>query len=308
MFPMRIAMLSVHTCPLATLGGKDTGGMNVYVKELTRELGRRGIGVDVFTRSQDEHQPHVKHDLGHGNRVVHVPTGPETPLPKPEIHNFLPEFVGGVREFAALEGLHYDILHSHYWLSGVVAHELQRFWRAPNVHMAHTLAVMKNRIAQRPEEREPELRLNTESEILGWADRIIAATEAEKSQLELLLQADRRKIDVIPPGVDLDLFHPIPMAEAKAAIGVPPEDTMLLFVGRIEPLKGVDTMLRAMRLLRDCGAMPPNLCLSIIGGDPSRTAAQENAELERLRALRQELGIGDVVAFLGRSEERRVGK
>lgn len=277
--------------------------MNVYVKELTRELGRRGIGVDVFTRSQDEHQPHVKHDLGHGNRVVHVPAGPETPLSKPQIYDYLHEFVGGVREFAALEGLHYDLIHSNYWLSGVVAHELRKFWDVPIVHMAHTLAIMKNRIAQRPEEREPELRLNVESDILDWADRIIAATLAEKTQLELLLQADSRKIEVIPPGVDLDTFHPIPMETAKAAIGVPPQDTLLLFVGRIEPLKGVDTMMRAVKLLRDRGAMPPNLCLSIIGGDPSHTADEDNAELERLRQLRLELGIDDVVAFLGKRDQ-----
>src|SRR5574341_1851196 len=128
MFPMRIAMLSVHTCPLATLGGKDTGGMNVYVKELTRELGRRGIRADVFTRSQDEHQPHVKHDLGHGNRVVHVPAGPEVPLPRSALYSFLPEFVEGVLRFAADNGAHYDLIHSHYWLSGAAAEELQAQW------------------------------------------------------------------------------------------------------------------------------------------------------------------------------------
>jgi D-inositol-3-phosphate glycosyltransferase len=296
-------MLSVHTCPLATLGGKDTGGMNVYVRELTRELGRRGIGVDVFTRSQDEHQPHVKHDLGHGNRVVHIPAGPETPLSKIEIFHYLHEFVGGVREFAALEGLHYDLIHSHYWLSGVVAHELQRFWNIPSVHMAHTLAIMKNRVATRPEEREPALRLDTESEILTWADRIVAATLAEQTQLELLLQADRRKIDVVPPGVDLSQFHQIPMEEAKIAIGVPPADINLLFVGRIEPLKGLDTLFRAMKLLRDRGTMPPHLCLSIIGGDPNSDRAHDNAEMARLKALREELGIGDVVAFLGKRDQ-----
>lgn len=300
---MRVAMLSVHTCPLATLGGKDTGGMNVYVRELTRELGRRGIGVDVFTRSQDEHQPHVKHDLGFGNRVVHIPAGPETPLTKIEIYNYLHEFVGGVREFAALEGLHYDLIHSHYWLSGVVAHGLRQFWDVPIVHMAHTLAVMKNRVAQRPEEREPDLRLFTERDILGWADRIVAATLAEQTQLELLLYADRRKIDIVPPGVDLEEFHPIPMEEAKAAIGVPPHDKMLLFVGRIEPLKGLDTLFRAIKVLRDRNAVPPNLCLSIIGGDANSDTAHDNAEMERLKALRQELGIDDLVAFLGKRDQ-----
>lgn len=300
---MRIAMLSVHTCPLATLGGKDTGGMNVYVRDLTRELGRRGIGADVFTRSQDEHQPHVKHDLGNGNRVVHVPAGPERPLAKTDIYRYLPEFVGGVREFAALEDLHYDVIHSHYWLSGVVAHELRKFWNVPFVHMAHTLGIMKNRIAQRPEERESDLRVETEEELVHWADRTIAATEAEKAQLQMLLQADTRKVEIIPPGVDLTTFHPIPMAEAKAHIGVPATDTMLLFVGRIEPLKGVETLLRATKLLRDRGAMPPHLCLSIIGGDPSHDVALDNAEMERLKALRYELGIGDVVAFLGKRDQ-----
>jgi D-inositol-3-phosphate glycosyltransferase len=169
--------------------------------------------------------------------------------------------------------------------------------------MAHTLAIMKNRIAQRPEDREPALRLDTESAILDWADRIIAATLAEQTQLELLLQADRRKIEVIPPGVDLEAFHPVPMTIAKTAIGVPPQDINLLFVGRIEPLKGVDTLFRAMRLLRDRGAMPPHLCLSIIGGDPSHNAAQDSAEMERLKVLREELGIGDVVAFLGKRDQ-----
>lgn len=300
---MRIAMLSVHTCPLATLGGKDTGGMNVYVRDLSRELGRRGIGVDVFTRSQDEHQPHVKHDLGNGNRVVHIPAGPERPLAKTDIYRHLPEFVGGVREFAAIEGLRYDVIHSHYWLSGVVAHELRKFWGAPFIHMAHTLGIMKNRIAQRPEERESDLRLEMEEELVHWADRTIAATEAEKAQLQMLLQADIRKVEIIPPGVDLPTFHRIPMAEAKARIGVPPTDTMLLFVGRIEPLKGVETLFRAMKLLRDRGAMPSHLCLSIIGGDPSDDPAQENAEMDRLKALRYELGIGDMVAFLGKRDQ-----
>src|SRR5512134_1854186 len=116
---MRIAMISYHTCPLATLGGKDTGGMNVYVRELTRQLGQLGVHVDVFTRSQDEHVPHVLHDLGYGNRVVHVPAGPEEPRSKEELAGYIPAFVQGVRDFAAHKGLKYDLIHSHYWMSGV---------------------------------------------------------------------------------------------------------------------------------------------------------------------------------------------
>ena len=111
---LRIAMLSYHTCPLATLGGKDTGGMNVYVRELTRQLGRMGIHVDVFTRSQDDHVPHVLHELGYGNRVVHVPAGPETPLGKREMSEYIPQFVDGVKAFACEKGIQYDLIHSHY--------------------------------------------------------------------------------------------------------------------------------------------------------------------------------------------------
>ncbi len=141
-------MLSYHTCPLATLGGKDTGGMNVYVRELTRQLGEMGIQVDVFTRSQDEHVPHVLHDLGYGNRVVHVPAGPEVPLPKQELITYLPDFANGIREFAQLKNLKYDIIHSHYWMSGLAAKDLDGTWNVPVVHMFHTLGLMKQRVAR----------------------------------------------------------------------------------------------------------------------------------------------------------------
>ena len=140
---MNIAIISFHTCPLATLGGKDTGGMNVYVRDLTRFLGRQGVHVDVFTRSQDEHVPHVLHDLGCGNRVVHVPAGPETPLPKIELKKYIPEFVAGINAFADSKGMRYDLIHSHYWLSGLAAMDLKASWDKPIVHMFHTLALFE---------------------------------------------------------------------------------------------------------------------------------------------------------------------
>ncbi|MGD8752844.1 MAG: glycosyltransferase, partial [Anaerolineales bacterium] len=128
---MRIAMLAYHTCPLATLGGKNTGGMNVYVRDLTRQLGKMGVHVDVFTRSQDEHVPHVLHDLGYGNRIVHVPAGPEFPLPKRELASYLPDFVSGVQDFVTRKRLKYDLLHSHYWMSGIAARDLKAVWGIP---------------------------------------------------------------------------------------------------------------------------------------------------------------------------------
>lgn len=294
-------MLSYHTCPLATLGGKDTGGMNVYVRELTRRLGRLGVHVDVFTRSQDEHVPHVLHDLGYGNRVVHVPAGPEVPLPKQELAGYLPEFVQGILHFAEVKGLRYDLIHSHYWMSGLAARDLKAAWGAPVIHMFHTLGLMKQRVARLPGEAEGEYRLKGEYEVLQLADRIVAATPAELAQLQWLYQADVRKIAVIPPGVDISRFYPIPRDEAQEVIGVPPCEDMLLFVGRIEPLKGLDTLIQAIARLRTRDIY---VCLVVIGGDPDTSPEAQSAEMARVRALCDQAGLSDLVTFLGkRSQE-----
>jgi len=297
---MRIAMISVHTCPLATLGGKESGGMNVYVRDLTRELGRAGIGVDVFTRSQDEHQPHIKHDLGNGNRVFHIPAGAERPLPKTELFECVSEFVGGARLAAALLEERYDLIHSHYWLSGVVARELRNWWGVPMVHMAHTLGAVKNRVAQRAQEEEPALRLEHEAMLPGWADTLVVSTESERVEVERISNVDNGHIAVIPPGVDLSVFHPYPQARARRELDIPAGDKMLLFVGRIEPLKGIDTLLSALQLLQQSGDMPAHLCLSVIGGDPAKPLETRHAELEKLMMLCKELGLSDMVTFLGR--------
>lgn len=297
---MRIAMMSVHTCPLATLGGKKTGGMNVYVRELSAELGRRGIEVDVFTRSQDPCVPHVNDSgLGVNARVIHVPAGPEKPLPTHDIYPYLPEFVENVLAFAESENLVYDILHSHYWLSGWVAQALRQRWNAPIFQMFHTLGLMKNRIATDPSQYEPDLRIKTERDVIRAADFLIAATPAERIQLMWLYGADMRKIHVIPPGVDVEHFCPIPRSEAQDVIGLPKGNRLVLFVGRIEPLKGVDTLLRAIAILKkDQRSFSDDLCLAIIGGDLGGPEA-DDAEMQRLRQLREELGLGEFVAFLG---------
>lgn len=305
MTPRHIAMLSVHTCPLATLGGKETGGMNVYVRDLTRELTRRGIYVDVFTRSQNPHLPHVMHSLGSRGRVIHIPTGPEEPYDKNKIFDYLPEFVDNVLSFAEREGIAYDLIHSHYWLSGWAARELRAVWGAPIVQMFHTLGAVKNQIAA-PTERESQRRIDVETEISGFVDRIVAATPAEEEQLVELYGADPSKITIIPPGVDLELFHPHSPEDAKLRIGVKPCNNMILFVGRIEPLKGIETLLRAMALLaNECPLWVKQLCVAIIGGDPDTTDAKRD-EMERLKAIRAELGITDLVTFLGARDQDRL--
>lgn len=298
---LSIAMISYHTCPLAILGGKDTGGMNVYVREMTRYLGRRGVHVDVFTRSQDEHVPHVLHDLGYGNRVVHISAGPEHPLPKKELASYLPQFVDGIMQFAQEKGIHYDLIHSHYWMSGIAAQQLKEKWNVPVIQMFHTLGLMKNRVAQSEAEMEGEYRIDGEHQVLRMADCIVAATLAEQSQLQFLYKADRDKITIIPPGVDISHFYPIPADEAKSAIGVPKDDRMLLFVGRIEPLKGVDTLIRAIAHMRKTGVQTQHPhYLAIIGGDPNANQSDMNTEMGRLRGLCRELGLEDMVVFLGK--------
>jgi D-inositol-3-phosphate glycosyltransferase len=301
---MRVAMLSYHTCPLATLGGKDTGGMNVYVRDLTRELGRRGIGVDVFTRSQDDHVPHVLHNLGFGNRVVHVRAGPESPVGRIGLEVYVPEFVEGVRAFAKSKDVRYDLVHSHYWMSGIAALDLREMWGTPVIQTFHTLGEMKNRVARSEEERASPERLAIEARLLREADQIVASTQAELAQFQWLYHVDPAAVSVIPPGVDTSRFYPIPPDEAKEFIGMDCRDNMVLFVGRIEPLKGVDTLLEAMAILKREGTLDKHpLCVAIIGGDPEADPARMTAEMLRLQNLRIELGIGDIVAFLGKRDQ-----
>ncbi|MCK4692864.1 MAG: glycosyltransferase [Anaerolineales bacterium] len=301
---MRIAMLSYHTCPLATLGGKDTGGMNVYVRDLTCELGRHGVCVDVFTRSQDEHVPHILHHLGYGNRVVHVPAGPEIAMSKPHLAEYIDSFTEGVLNFAETKGFEYDLIHSHYWLSGLVGLALRQAWNIPLIQMFHTLAVMKNRVARSVEEESSNLRLDTERRLLREADRVVAATPAEVAQIQWLYHENIDRVVVVPPGVDTSRFYPIPKDEAKDYIGVPCHDRMLLYVGRIEPLKGIDTLIEAVGILHGEGVLDEHpFCLAVIGGDPQVSREQMTTEMERLQSLRKSLGILDLITFLGKRDQ-----
>ncbi|MGH7398753.1 MAG: glycosyltransferase, partial [Candidatus Rokuibacteriota bacterium] len=269
---LSVAMLSVHTCPLAALGGKETGGMNVYVRQVARELGQMGVRVDVFTRSQNATIPRTV-ELGPGARVVHLPAGPEAPLPREALHRHLDQFAAGVEGFAREQGLRYDLLHSHYWLSGVAGLRLRARWGTPLVQMFHTLGRLKNEVPQTSAEIEPALRIDDEARIVGEADRIVAANVVERAHLVWYYRARSERVAVIPCGVDTDLFQPMDPAKAKDLLELPP-DPMLLYVGRLQPIKGLDTLLEAM------AAVPEPAYLLIVGGEHDE---RENAHGLALR-------------------------
>jgi len=299
----RVAMLSVHTCPLATLGGKETGGMNVYVRDLSRELSRRGIDVDIYTRSQNPEIPRITR-LAERARVIHLKAGPEKPYNKNDVYNHLAEFVAGVQAQTAADGLDYDIIYSHYWLSGLVARALREAWHIPFVQMFHTLAEMKNRVALTPAEQEPALRHQNEQAIMGFADRLVAATINEQNEMVDFFGVPPENISVAPPGVDLARFSPLDQGRARAYLGMPPEHRMILFVGRIQPLKGIDTLVKALALVKaQHPTLTKDVCLCLIGGDPHPDSELEQAELERLRQLEAELDLGDLITLLGAKEQ-----
>jgi D-inositol-3-phosphate glycosyltransferase len=278
--------------------------MNVYVRDLSRELGRRGVAVDCFTRSQDPDIPRISGKLGPNCRVIHVPAGPESPYDKNRVVDHLPEFVRGVLAFARREGVTYDVIHSHYWLSGLAAQDLRCAWEVPIFQMFHTLGHMKNSVASGPREWESERRIEGEAEVMALADHLVAATPLERAQMVWLYGADAKKISVIPPGVDLELFRPIPSEEARRTLGLPVDRRIVLFVGRVEPLKGIDTLLRAMALVvPDIPCWQEELSLIIIGGAPGAGVEQVNAELARLEQLRAELGIQELVTFQGAEDQ-----
>lgn len=299
----RIALISVHTSPLAPMGGAKTGGMNVYIRELSRELGRQGICVDIFTRLAAPMESRIDAAIGENVRLINLAAGPLQPISPDEQYEHLSEFTANLMAFATRENLRYDIVYSHYWLSGWVAVKLKEAWGIRFAHMFHTLGHMKKRIEVK--DYQPDRRIMTEISILQWADRIIAATPAEQAQLRWLYRARRRQIVVIPPGVNTEQFNQAVSSEAaRETLGLPLENNLLLFVGRIEALKAVDTILEALHVLRDkAPSLLRNLHFMIIGGDP---ISGRDQEMKRLQDLSVKLGIDQLVSFVGAKEQEEL--
>lgn len=285
----RIAVVSMHTSPTASLGQGGNGGLNVYVREVATAFSDRGIATDIFTR-RGPSDPTVE-ALAGLSRVIYLPAGSD--LDKYTLFNEVPRFADRIAEFAARDGVAYDLLFSHYWLSGEVACLLRPQIAPAWAHIAHTLGLVKNQTLAAGAQPEPLLRIQVEGQIAQQADLLIASTPDESAELVSLYGADPNRVFVVPPGVDLSTFQPIDRVEARRNIGYGP-GRLLLFVGRLERLKGVEVAIRALALLRD--RSHDDVRLLILGEDSKEG---DESEKERLKAIASELSVRDRVDFLG---------
>ena len=281
-----IAMLSVHTSPLDTPGRtRDAGGMNVYIQELARELGQSQNTIDIFTRRTNEFSPNIVQLTPHV-RVIHIQAGPSTPVHKHDLYQYLPAFAQGIDEFRSSENTPYDILHSHYWLSGVAGMQLARRWEVPHIIMFHTLGRLKQ--LANPNEIEPSIRLEMERRLIQQADRIIASTDEERMQIIRHCGATPGHVLVIPCGVDLKRFMSQDRQQAREKLGLKRHQPVLLFVGRLDPFKGPDLLLRAAAM------MEQEAQVVIVGGETTG-----DQEVQQLRELAAQLKISKRVLFTG---------
>ena len=291
----RLAMISLHTSPLDQPGIGDAGGMNVYVIELARRLVDRGIDVDVFTRATSSSLEAAVRTID-GITVRHIHAGPFEGLTKEELPAQLCVFAREVLRAEAAQPVgHYDAVHSHYWLSGQVGALARDRWGVPLVHTMHTMAKVKNAALAEGDSPEPVARVIGEEQVVEAADMLIANTDLEAKQLIELYDADPGRVEVVHPGVDLDVFRPLAAAEARAGLGLPVDADVLLFAGRIQPLKAPDVLLHAVaELIARTPSRRSSLVVPIVGG-PSGSGLEKPQALADLTA---DLGIADVVRFV----------
>ncbi|MFW0788614.1 D-inositol-3-phosphate glycosyltransferase [Gordonia sp. CPCC 205333] len=294
--PRRVALISVHTSPLAQPGTGDAGGLNVYVAQTAQRLAKRGIDVEIFTRATSSAQPPIEYPRP-GVMVRNIAAGPYEGLDKRDLPAQLCAFAAGVQRAEATQRPgYYDLVHSHYWLSGQVGWLVRDRWGVPLVHTAHTLAAVKNAALAEGDTAEPMLRVIGEQQVIDEADRLVANTETEASQLVSLYHADPSRIDVVTPGADLDCYSPGSRDAARAALGIAIDETVVTFVGRIQPLKAPDVLLSAAAPIiaaADRGERP-KLRVLVVGGPSGSGLEKPTALID----LADRLGISDAVTFL----------
>ena len=291
---LRIAMLSVHSSPIGELGTKNTGGMSVYVRELARQLGRRGHFVDIYTRLNGFGQKQIA-QLYDNVRLIHLKAGDNADMNKLALYGHLDDFFKELEGFRNSESVDYDLIHSHYWLSGRVGSWAQERWEVPHVFIFHTVGAVKNSTAG--SEKEPELRMAIERYLAKKCDRILVATDKERDHLVQHYGACPEMIGVVPCGVNLDLFRPLDKAAARQQLGFAQDESIVLYVGRFAPVKGIDRLMEAIAHLQ----YYQRLRLVIVGGDGDGAP-----EYKSFRRLARKLSIQDSVTFIGRIEQERL--
>jgi D-inositol-3-phosphate glycosyltransferase len=286
-------MISAHTSPLATLGGNDAGGMNVYVRELSCNLAKLGLPIDIFTRRTSPYAPEST-PLCPGVNVVNISAGPAHPIDKNDIFQYLPDFAAQAALYSVSHGVRYDVVHAHYWLSGWAAQLLKRYWDTPFVQMFHTTAEMKNAVSPSGH-HEPLKRAQTERLLVDLADSLIAANPDERAHLIWHQHSRSSKVCTIPPGVDLDLFRPLDRFECRRQLGLGDDERVVVFVGRIDPIKGLDTLLEASTLIT---RYVPEAVFLVIGGELDEKGAAVGPLAEIVRQA-EDQRVASSFRFLG---------
>ncbi|MEU0566412.1 D-inositol-3-phosphate glycosyltransferase [Nonomuraea sp. NPDC005983] len=291
----RVATISMHTSPLDQPGTGDAGGMNVYIVESARRLAELGVEVEIFTRQTARDLPPVA-ELAPGVTVRHVTAGPYEEMDRADLPAQLCAFLSGVlRTEATYDPGRYDVIHSHYWLSGQVGWLAKERWGVPLVHTMHTMAKVKNLLLARDDKPEPRARVVGEQQVVEVADRLVANTEDEGSELMELYAAPEERVAVVHPGVNLTVFQPDSQGAARHRLGLPQDARLLLFVGRIQPLKAPDVLLRAAsRMLIEDPSLRDRLVIACVGGPSGNGLARPSV----LTDLAAELGIQDVVRLV----------
>jgi D-inositol-3-phosphate glycosyltransferase len=288
----KVVYLSMHTCPLLEPGQGDAGGMNVYIDELSRTMAGRGVDVTVFTRRSDAHTDEVR-DVVPGYRVVHIVAGPERRVPIAEMPRLVSDFTDGTLKWIDSNGIHPDVVHSHYWLSGWVGVILKEALDVPLANSFHTLGRVKD-LTRRPDEApSPLMRTLTEEEVIAQSDCVIASTPHEFDDLLDHYGASPERLCTSPPGIDHEVFRPGDRTKARRNLGLRTDAPIVLFVGRIQPLKAADVAIGAVGALSEVAGRTPHLM--VVGG-PS--GPQGDQELTRLQELTDDLGLDDRVHFL----------
>jgi len=305
---MNICVLSFHCCPFSLLGGDGTGGMNVYLREMSSAMMNfPEVNMDIFTRIQNPKIRGIR-DISPRVRVVHLRGGPECPVNRKNLYDFLPEFSGNLEEFILHYQRQYDLVYSHYWLSGLVGEEIKNNFNIPLIHIFHTLAFSKERAARENYEEHRD-RLRAEEHLAHVSEAIISSSEHEKLSLIEEYEIPSSKVKVVYPGVNNKLFYPQEKKKVRWELGFKGEDKIILYVGRIEPVKGLFILIEALEMLRkEAPSLSNQFKLMVVGGGSKSSDYPKNREIIRIQKAVKEKNLRNEVLFLGSKKQNQLKK